>query len=409
MALFKRQNSFDADTRYFLNSFRAILSAHPIQVENFLDSFAHLCQLFKAVGGSLYLYEQKTNVFVLHKTFGLEPDRLSISGDYEFLHMVKTRDGVIAREEFLSAQTHELRSSALLYFQHTQATHVCPVRSQGQWLGLIHLNLPAEGTGLSDFCTNLVELYADAMSRWIHYQIVAQKNRQLSDIAHVKEQLLNNVTHEFNTPLNGVLGGCDLLGDDLQLNEDQKRAVQMIRHSAGELQKTIDQILKFVQIEAKKSRANQDKVDLFVLMNEVTELYQAACSEKKIALRLPQTKESFFVSGQPDQLRTVFMNLIGNAVKFTEQGFVSVTMQKTADWVSVAIADSGIGIDAEKLHLIFEEFYQADGSHTRVYGGTGLGLAIVKKIISLHGGKIWVESQKGSGSEFKFVLPIYPI
>jgi len=103
------------------------------------------------------------------------------------------------------------------------------------------------------------------------------------------------------------------------------------------------------------------------------------------------------------------MNLIGNAVKYTEAGFVRVAFEKAADWIYVSITDSGIGIDEDKQHLIFEEFYQVDGSHTRVYGGTGLGLAIVKKIITLHGGRIWVESQRGAGAQFKFTLPVYPV
>jgi len=105
----------------------------------------------------------------------------------------------------------------------------------------------------------------------------------------------------------------------------------------------------------------------------------------------------------------VLMNLIGNAVKFTSNGKITIDVHKSGEMLHVSVQDTGIGIDENKLDLIFEEFYQVDGSHTRVYGGTGLGLAIVKKIVSLHGGRIWAESRPGQGTKFTFTIPLFPL
>jgi len=128
-----------------------------------------------------------------------------------------------------------------------------------------------------------------------------------------------------------------------------------------------------------------------------------------VQLIIPKSEGEVLVYAHPDQIRTVLMNLIGNAVKFTKKGEIKVEIQKSGENLHISIADTGIGIDDDKLGLIFEEFFQADGSHTRVYGGTGLGLAIVKKIITLHGGRIWVDSQIGVGTCFHFTLPVYPV
>ncbi len=407
MSLFKRHSATEPDSEYFLHSYLRLMQTHPITTENFLDSFAQLGNIFEAESGSLYLYESKANVFVLKKSFGTSPDRLSISGDYEFLSYLKSREGPVFRDEFVKNATHDMRQPALIYFQNTHASLCYPILSEGEWCGLINLDVfdDKEESKLSI----LLGLYGDALARWLTYQSTAEQNRKLSEVAHVKDQLISNVTHELHTPLNGALGGCDVLLAHPNLDTDQKQSVLMIQKSTRELQRTIDQILSLVQIESKQTQLSREKVDLSTLVYEVSALYTDVCQPKGVVLHVPSASESISVYANADQMRAVFMNLIGNAVKYTEAGFVRVGFEKVADWIYVSIADSGIGIDEDKQHLIFEEFYQVDGSHTRVYGGTGLGLAIVKKIITLHGGKIWVESQKGAGAQFKLTLPVYPV
>jgi len=185
--------------------------------------------------------------------------------------------------------------------------------------------------------------------------------------------------------------------------------LQLIKKSGNELHKTVNNILQLVQIEAKKNQNIKEKVNILSLIEEVALLYSETCQKKKVSIVIPKSDREIFVYIHPDQIRTVLMNLIGNAVKFTQEGNIRIELKKSGEMLHVTIIDTGIGIDDDKLSLIFEEFYQADGSHTRMYGGTGLGLAIVKKIVTLHGGRVWVESKKGLGSTFTFTVPMYPI
>lgn len=409
MLFFKKKNNPDSDYAVRLNLFFQLLQSHPVQTGNFLDSLTHFTRIVDALSASIYLYEKKTKLFLLKKWSGEKPSRFSISADYEFVRHLRLRESLVFRDEYAKKSANEMRQAALFYFQQTLSTLVCPLRDNGEWLGLLHVRLDEGQKASPALLTGLVALYGDAVKRWLAYQDVFQKNRKLSEVSHVKNQLLANVTHEFQTPLNGILGVAEALLEDRELSAGHSHAVKLIQKSGRALSKTLGNLLELVQIEARKSQRPREKVNLVALIHEVALLFQETCREKGVAIRVPPAGQRQYVFIQPDQIRTVFMNLIGNAVKFTEKGTIAIELTRSGEMVRVTVADTGVGIEEDKLHLIFEEFYQADGSTTRLYGGTGLGLAIVKKIIGLHGGRIWAESQKGVGSTFTFTLPLYPV
>lgn len=405
----KTKSLSDVSLQSKLALFMQLLSKNPITTENFLDSFSQLLKILQADAASLYIYEKKTHMFVLKQWNGIKPSRFSISGDYEFVKYLGSCDQVVRREEFSQKNSNELRQPALLYYQHTVSNVACPIMELGHWYGIINLNITEVSTEYLDLYENLLTLYAGALRNWLQYQDLSRQNKKHSELSHVKNQLLANVTHELQTPLNGILGISAALLDDPELGELHRGSVQLIQKSGKELHKTVNNILELMQIEAKKSSKVKEKVEVLGVIKEVAMLFSETCRQKKIKLLIPESKSPVWLYVQADQVRTVLMNLMGNAIKFTEQGEVRVSIQKSGEFLHIAVSDTGIGIEENKLNLIFEEFYQGDGSHTRVYGGTGLGLAIVKKIVSLHGGRIWVESEQGSGSKFEFTLPLYPI
>lgn len=228
--------------------------------------------------------------------------------------------------------------------------------------------------------------------------------------ARVKAQFLSNVSHEVRTPMNGVLGMLELLGET-PLTSQQRRYAQIASESASVLLRLLEDILDFSRLDAGRLRLESVPFAPAALVREQVELFQSKAAGKGIRLdlrldpRLPAT-----VSGDPVRLRQVLGNLLGNAVKFTGQGGVTAaceTVSADADRcvLRFEVVDTGPGIPEEAIPRLFQPFYQVDAELTRRHGGTGLGLAIVRQLVELMGGEVRVESAVGEGSRFWFHVP----
>lgn len=236
---------------------------------------------------------------------------------------------------------------------------------------------------------------------------------QAKDLAEqsvrIKEQFLANMSHEIRTPMNGIIGFANIL-DGTKLDSKQKQSVNSIKLAGENLMVIINDILDFSKIEANKMTFEAVNFSLSNTVQSVIELLELTANQKQIKLlcKIDSNVNNFLI-GDPTRLSQILINLVGNAIKFTEKGYVEIFVSQLNETESetileFSVIDTGIGIASNKLRSIFESFNQASNETTRKYGGTGLGLTITKKLIDLQGGNLKVKSELSKGSEFSFSI-----
>jgi len=244
-------------------------------------------------------------------------------------------------------------------------------------------------------------------------EAVMREARDLAErVARARSAFLANMSHEIRTPMNAVLGFVELILDT-ELTTEQRRALELVRSSSEALLMILNDILDYSKIEAEHLELEAIPFDVSKVVHATASLLAVRAREKHLELLAEVDADvPRAVRGDPTRLRQVLMNLIGNAIKFTEQGEVVVSVGATQTdgtvTLSFAVRDTGIGIAPEHIGSVFKEFTQADSTMTRRYGGTGLGLAISQRLVKLMGGEIGVKSELGRGSEFAFsvTLPV---
>ena len=233
-------------------------------------------------------------------------------------------------------------------------------------------------------------------------------NLRLTRVDKLKDEFLANTSHELRTPLNGIIGLAESLIDGVagQLPDSANKNLAMVVASGKRLSHLVNDILDFSKMKNQHLKLNTTGVELYSLTDVVLTISAPLIGDKKLSLinNVPNTLP--LVNADESRMEQVLYNLIGNAIKFTEQGEITVTAEQFDKEIHISVSDTGIGIDNSKLAVIFNSFEQLTGETSREYSGTGLGLAVTKKLVELHDGEISVTSTLGEGSCFKFTLPI---
>jgi signal transduction histidine kinase len=237
---------------------------------------------------------------------------------------------------------------------------------------------------------------------------IEEKGRQLEVASQHKSQFLANMSHELRTPLNAILGYTELMLDQIygEVPAKMRGVLDRVQSNGRHLLGLINDVLDLSKIEAGQLTLTVANYSLEDVVHGVVTSVESLATEKQLALKLDIPSKLPAGRGDERRIAQVLLNLVGNAIKFTEEGEVAIAASATNGSFNIAVRDTGPGISAADQVKIFEEFHQADNSATKTKGGTGLGLSIAKRIVEMHGGRIWVESSPGSGATFSVSLPV---
>lgn len=369
----------------------------------FAESLSRMVALFHADGGSIVIREDAPGAPVGSGGRLVAPTTIGVDADTAV--MLATR--VLVNPVFDPNQIQHL------HIPQSRIPHVAHIAlsARGRAAGLLsaYFKAPRQITDTeARALRTIARLVSVAKENADLVNELKDNNLQLERANRLKSEFLASVSHELRTPMNAIIGYTKLMLDGLDgdLTEQQTADLERVVQAADNLLGLINGLLDLAKIEAGKMEMNIEEVDIPIVINDVIELMHASADSKSLSLRADVAETLPAAWADRARIRQVLVNLLANAVKFTEHGGVTIRATIVDGWITIAVIDTGVGIPPEAQTYIFDEFRQVDASTTRRYGGTGLGLAISKRLIALHGGRIWVESTMGVGSTFLFTLPV---
>ncbi len=381
-------------------------------LDTLVESAARLCETDMAT----IARPGEDGFFKVAATYGLSHDHQQIQANLRFK---PGREGLIARVLLECGPVHiddaavdpefGLRQAQKALGFHTMLG--VPLMREGEPIGVFGL-ARKDVRPFTDKQTELLTTFADqaviAIENVRLFDEIQDKSRQLAEASQHKSQFLANMSHELRTPLNAILGYTELVADGIYGTPPEKMSVVLkrIESNGKHLLGLINAVLDLSKIEAGQLTLDLADYSLKDIAQTVFGAVEPLAADKKLTFRADVASDLPRGHGDERRLTQVLLNLVGNAIKFTDAGEVVIEAGASNGSFKVSVRDSGPGISDSDQAKLFQEFQQADNSITKKKGGTGLGLAISKRIIELHGGKIWLDSKIGHGSTFTFTLPV---
>ena len=376
---------------------------------------ARAVELSQADAGAIYSYDASRQEFELAEAWGIEPSfrdaiRAVRVGLKDSAMGTAARDGQsISIPDLADAPDFPLRDASLAAGFHSVL--VVPLLGSNEILGALVVQRRAIG----DFPASAVDLMQTfahqsviAMANAKLFQEIEQKSRELAVANSHKDQFFANMSHELRTPLNGMLGFTELLADGLygEMPVKSLEIFDLIQKDGKHLLSLINDVLDISKIDAGQLKLSLEDYSLQSVVETVVATTGALARAKAIEVKSVVPSDLPIGHGDERRLTQVLLNIVGNAIKFTDAGWVEIRVNTRDGHFDIAVEDTGPGIPAADQGRIFDEFQQVDNSSTRQKGGTGLGLSISRRLIKVHGGSIDLQSTIGVGTTFRVVVPV---
>jgi signal transduction histidine kinase len=376
---------------------------------------AKAVQLSGTEAGAIYGYDEQTREFHLRATYGMDQSLIdALTQRHIGLDDTTVAEVFAQREPVQVADLREEAASDLNEISLRAGYHgrmVAPLMRGEDIVGTLVVRRRTPG----EFAKNTVDLIktfaaqsALAIQNARLFHEIEDKSRQLEEASEHKSQFLANMSHELRTPLNAILGYTELMADGAYGEPSEKMLgiLKRLEANGKHLLGLINDVLDLSKIEAGQLVLELSDYCIQDIAQTVRSTLEPLAADKKLGFKLEIAPQLPPGHGDGRRLTQVLINLVGNAIKFTDAGEVAIKAEAHNGSFHVSVRDTGPGISSTDQARLFQEFQQADNAITKKKGGTGLGLAISKRIIEMHGGRIWVESQVGQGSTFAFTLPV---
>jgi signal transduction histidine kinase len=364
--------------------------------------------------GAIYVFDEDRREFRLRATYGMSEAMIAAISDRHIgVGDANIGEAARRREPIQIADLREASASGvndIILGAGYRALLAVPLLGPERIVGALVVRRKEPGE-FPNSTVELLETFADqsvlAIQNARLFREIEEKGSELEMASRHKSQFLANMSHELRTPLNAILGYTELIGDGIygQPPEKMLGVLKRLESNGRHLLGLINDVLDLSKIEAGELKLSLTEYSITDMVATVLTSVEPLATAKKLALRSELPADLPAARGDERRIAQVLLNLLGNAIKFTDAGEVSVRTTAGNGSYTIAVRDTGPGISEVDQATLFQEFHQLDNSITRKKGGTGLGLAISKRIVEMHGGRIWLESSPGNGSTFSFTVP----